>query len=109
MKKFLKTHLIIFAVIGVYYVACIAFDITCPIKYITHMPCPTCGMTRAMLSLLRLDIKAYMEYNPMAFFMVSAVLLFIHRGVLKKKKWIDWYMIIVLSINTVVYIANLLM
>lgn len=101
--RIIKQHLFIFAVIGIYFVLSTIFDITCPIKYITKVPCPTCGMTRAMMSLIRLDFKGYVEYNFMAFFMITAVMLLIHRNVFKKKRWIDCYSMLVLATNLLVY------
>ena len=106
--KLLKMYLIIGVAAVVYYAIFIIFEITCPIKHITGVPCPTCGMTRAMLALIELDIKGYMEYNPMSIFMFTAVFLFLHRDFLKKKKWIEWYMTIVLLVNSIVYISQLL-
>ena len=40
------------------------FEVGCLMKAIFNVPCPVCGMTRAYLSLLCLDIKAAMRYNP---------------------------------------------
>lgn len=101
--RIIKSHLFIFAVIGIYFVLSTIFGITCPIKYIVKVPCPTCGMTRAMISLIRLDFKGYVEYNFMAFFMIIAVILLIHRKVFKKTKWIDWYSMLVLATNMLIY------
>lgn len=101
--KIIKRHLFIFAVIGIYFVLSTMFGITCPIKYITKVPCPTCGMTRAMMSLIRLDFKGYVEYNVMAFFMITAVMLLIHRNVFKERRWIDCYSMLVLAANLLVY------
>ncbi len=38
-------------------------SIPCPIKALTGLDCPGCGNTRAVLSLLRLDIAASFSYN----------------------------------------------
>lgn len=43
--------------------------ITCLFQHILHIPCPGCGMTRAFLSLLRLDFAAAWHYNPLIFCM----------------------------------------
>ena len=45
----------------------------CPIKSVTHLPCPTCGTTRAAVALSRLDLAAALTINPLA--AVSWVLL----------------------------------
>ena len=54
--------------------------ITCPIKFITGISCPGCGMTRAWLSLLlRGDLKAAFYYHPLFWILVPAVPLFLCR------------------------------
>lgn len=40
------------------------FKVGCLAKALFNVPCPVCGMTRAYLSLMRLDLKAAMRYNP---------------------------------------------
>ncbi len=58
---------------GVYftlvYVLMSKFDITCVFLELFGIPCPGCGMTRAFLSLLKLDIYNAFRYNPVIFFM----------------------------------------
>lgn len=39
---------------------------TCPIKSVTHLPCPTCGTTRAALALSRFDLQGALSINPLA-------------------------------------------
>ncbi len=42
---------------------------TCIFIYLFDIPCPGCGMTRALLSILKLDFKSAFIYNPTIFFM----------------------------------------
>lgn len=37
----------------------------CLIRGIIGIPCPACGMTRAIKSLIRLNVKAAIYYNPL--------------------------------------------
>lgn len=53
------------AVIGLFYGVLFACGITCPIKFVTGVSCPGCGMTRAWLSVLRLDFAAALHYHPL--------------------------------------------
>ena len=54
--------------------------ITCPIKFITGISCPGCGMTRAWLSLLlRGDLEAAFHYHPLFWILIPAVPLFLYR------------------------------
>lgn len=39
--------------------------IGCPILYITGISCPGCGLTRACLQLLQLNIKEAFRYHPL--------------------------------------------
>lgn len=46
------------------------FDIVgigCPIKYLTGISCAGCGMTRAWLSVLKLDFSMAFYYHPLFF------------------------------------------
>lgn len=45
------------------------FDIGCPIRYMTGISCPGCGMTRAVDSLIHCDIKMAFHYHPLIFFL----------------------------------------
>ncbi len=37
----------------------------CPMRLLTGLPCPGCGMTRAWLSVLRLDFAAAFAFHPL--------------------------------------------
>ena len=41
-----------------------AFGVICMLRELTGIPCPACGMSRALLSLVRLDIAAAFRYHP---------------------------------------------
>lgn len=59
----------------------------CIFQRFLHIPCPGCGMTRALKALLALDFKAAFSYHPMVFslplvvgYIVKNGRLFCHRG-----------------------------
>lgn len=54
------------------------FDITCVFLELFKIPCPGCGMTRALVSLIKLDFCQALRHNVMVFFMpyVAAYVLF---------------------------------
>ena len=74
VKKVILVHLTAAAVTAVYVLS----PIKCPVKYFLHFDCPTCGMTRAMISLLRGDIAGYMHFNPMALPFLLVLLFALH-------------------------------
>ena len=108
-KRLLVFHFaVIPGIFALYYIILKILGIDCPIKALTGKACPTCGMTRAMLSLLRFDFKGYLHYNPMALFTGIAVLLIIHRKKIKPKLLSDMYCILALTANTFYYIITIL-
>ncbi|MDR0886350.1 MAG: DUF2752 domain-containing protein [Clostridiales Family XIII bacterium] len=38
--------------------------IGCPFRFVTHIPCPGCGFTRAIFATFRLDFRAAFYFNP---------------------------------------------
>jgi len=51
---------------------------SCPFRTLIGLPCLTCGSTRALLALARLDIGAAFSWNPLA---AAAGILFVAGGV----------------------------
>ncbi len=57
----------------------------CPARYFLGICCPGCGMTRASLSILKLDFIAAFNYHPLVFIMPVCVVIFFIRKKLPKK------------------------
>lgn len=81
------------------------FDISCLFYKLTSIPCPTCYMTSALLSLIKGDFYAYISYNAMA---LPVTFVFIgelfSRFFGKYKKILHFLCIIILVINLFYYI-----
>ena len=58
--------------------------IPCLFRYFFRIPCPGCGMTRALLSLLRLDLKGAFCYHPMVWSLPLLGIYFLKNGGLFK-------------------------
>ena len=56
------------------YVTAFLFGWNCPVKWLTGMPCPGCGLSRALAALLRLDFRAALRFHPMIFVLPPVVL-----------------------------------
>ena len=63
----------------------------CPFRYIFGIPCPLCGMTRAFISLLKLDISKAFYYHVfwpviVVLFILYFIFLFKNIKINKKKR-----------------------
>lgn len=63
--------------------------IHCPIRYITGIPCPGCGTTRALFALCRLDFEAALYYNPAAPFIAALLLFALHHRAIKPSETVS--------------------
>lgn len=108
-KSILGMHLL-FLGLGILFLFIYSWlDITCLLRYATGIPCPTCGATRAMFSLARLDFIGYWLYNPMALPLVFAFLAVFHYRLLPKfRLFIIIYVSIVIVLTVVLYIYRLM-
>ena len=58
----------------VLYTAMESIGITCPIKFITGISCVGCGMSRAWMAFLHLDIAKAFAYHPLFWLVPIAVI-----------------------------------
>ncbi|MCD8197453.1 MAG: DUF2752 domain-containing protein [Lachnospiraceae bacterium] len=80
IRKYGKTaDLVAAAAIIAVYAMMEGMGVTCPILFITGVSCAGCGMSRAWLSLLRLDISAAFSYHPLFWLPVPALFVFLFR------------------------------
>ena len=49
----------------------------CPLHALTGVPCPTCGMTRAVTSLIHGDLVGALIWNPLATFVLAGTALYV--------------------------------
>lgn len=85
-----------------------AFVITqgCPIKSLTGISCPGCGMTRALSALMKFDFPLAFEMHPLVFLLPIAVLVYFLRRLIPKRI-ISLFCIFALILLTTVYIIRL--
>lgn len=88
---------------------CLVMAVTglpCPILFFTGVSCAGCGMTRAWLALLRLDLQAAIYYHPMFCApAVMAVLLLLKKRIPKKLYQGLWMAVI--SLMYIVYLLRM--
>jgi hypothetical protein len=52
----------------------------CPFHAIIGLPCPGCGMTRAMIRLGQLKLEEAIEYNPFSVLLLLSMILYMGTG-----------------------------
>ncbi len=72
------------AILVIFYFLSKFFGSLCPTYRIFGICCPFCGMTRAHLSALRLDLEAAMYYNPTFFLGIPALFFMVHDRIAPK-------------------------
>ena len=91
----------------VLYTAMELIGITCPIKFITGISCAGCGMSRAWMAFLHLDIAKAFTFHPLFWLVPIAVIVLL----CKSKINIKIYKIIIFTIIimfAIVYICRLI-
>lgn len=74
------SHIIGLAALVLFYAV-----VGCPLRCFFGICCPGCGMTRATLSILKLDFAGAFSYHPLVFIMPVCALVFILRKKLSAK------------------------
>lgn len=94
-----------------YFIMHALFDAFCPSVLITGFPCPGCGMTRAVLYLLKGQLARSWELNPAAVFWVLWAVLFVFErygeGKGKGRKALVWSACGILLFMVAVYIIRM--
>lgn len=67
-----------------YYLFLFLLEISCPFLAIFKIPCPGCGSTRALISLLSGDLKGYFDYNPATLLIIITLMMAFHANLLSK-------------------------
>ncbi len=99
-----KDPLMLLCGLGLYCAIALALNLQCPIRALTGVSCPGCGMTRAVVSLLQLDFKGAFYYHPMVFGIVpvAAVLFLLNQR--KNKRLRKLFILAVCLLFVTVYL-----
>ena len=72
------------------------FGVQCPIRSILKIPCPGCGMTRALIFALRLDLQAAFLHHWMFWSIPLLYMFFLNNWHLMKTKIMDNVLLILI-------------
>lgn len=81
--KRLKNLFILLIYLVIYEIVISIFKIGCPIKFFTGIPCAGCGMSRAWLSMLFLDIRSALHYHPLFWIPPVAAIIYVFMDYIK--------------------------
>ena len=77
-------------------------DIPCLFKQFFSIECPGCGMSRALLAVIRLDFAAAFAYHPMFWSVPVLYLYLLFNGKLFNKKIIDYTVLILIALGFII-------
>ena len=96
------------AIALVFYLAVMHFSgIGCPIRFVTGIPCPGCGMTRAVGSLLHLHPGEAAHFHPLVFLLPVCGVAFLFKERIPAR-WYRAGMWAVAALFVAVYVKRLL-
>lgn len=75
----------------------------CPFKLFLHVECPGCGMTRAMISVLKLDFRQAFTYHPLFPIVILGGVYYIFRTQFRK-----WFHIGTKQKNMMLLVAGMI-
>lgn len=87
MKQKIKELFIIFISICIYCIWMRLLHITCPIKWLTGISCPGCGMTRAWIQILQGHIGSACYYHPLWWIPPIFLIVYLFKSKIKEKTY----------------------
>ena len=89
-RQVILLHLALLLGTALWVAVALGFRIYCPIRHVTGIPCPGCGMSRALVSLLRLNWQGYWHNNPAALPCLTAVFVLVNRETVLLRRLPMW-------------------
>ncbi|NLK93628.1 MAG: DUF2752 domain-containing protein [Clostridiales bacterium] len=86
------------------------FGTICTLKLFFGIPCPFCGITRAAIELLNLNIKKSFEMHPLLIFVIIAMIFYLFNKYFCEKyvKIYKIYVIILLFLFITIYVLRMI-
>lgn len=111
IKENRKEFVLILGTLGILVLILYISDVKCLVKYTVGVPCPGCGLTRAWLSFLKMDLRAAFRWHPLFWIVPIVVIIEVFmKGKLFKNKKLNIMFWIFLSILIIgVYSVRMIM
>ena len=104
---FIKNEIVFCSFLFVFIVAIFYFlGIGCPTRFLTGIPCPGCGMTRAVIHLAKFDIRGALYYHPLVWTLPIIILLFVYKNKINHIL-LNALLIVIIALFIVVYIVRI--
>ena len=94
-------------VVAAFYLLMELAGITCPIKFLTGISCAGCGMSRAWLALLHLDIRKAFAYHPLFFTPPIFMIVWMQKRYIKEKVYKN-FIFTMIALYVSVYFVRLI-
>jgi hypothetical protein len=85
--RIILKHLLILLGCTAYVLIVALTGIGCPFEYVTGIPCPGCGLTRAYVAFIRGNIVGAVRYHPLFWFLPLLLFVAFH-GNTKMFRWL---------------------
>lgn len=108
LKKISKNCILAVVAVVSLYIVLQLFGITCPIKFITGISCAGCGMTRAWLSVFRLDFKSAFYYHPLFWMPIVFIVVFLLKKHINEKAY-RTILLTLIAVCVIIYLYRLVM
>jgi hypothetical protein len=85
--------------LGIYW----ALDLSCPVRTLLQIPCPGCGMTRALKCLLQGDLAGSFAMHPMLLSTPVLLLYYLKDGRLFANKWLNYGILAAIGLGFLIH------
>lgn len=102
-----KNYIVIAIILGILFIYILLkynIGIPCIFHKLTGFYCPGCGMTRAFISLIKLDIYQAFRYNMLVIILVPFFIIYgVNKYILKNKYKIPRFIFYILLVITILF------